>query len=105
LAGTRPRIVEAFVRQLGKRPLLIKARGIYYSFDVQGYLDVTSAAEAMAIALDPPREHQARHVIDLGLRLSDRRWKREHMWKPNRDMLRQITDDVTGAKRVKLVGS
>ena len=100
-ANSRQRIVEVYIRQFGRQPLLVKARGIYYSFDAQGYLDVGSAAEVIAIALDRALETRAGHnIVDLGPRLRDRQWRREHTWKPTRDMLRRIIQDVTGSHPV-----
>jgi hypothetical protein len=100
-ANSRQRIVEAYIRQFGRQPLLVKARGVYYSFDAQGHLDVGSAAEVMANALDRAEDGRAGpNVVDLGPRLRDRQWKREHSWKPGREVLRRITDDVTGVTRI-----
>ena len=75
-ANSRQRIVEAYIRQFGRQPLLVKARGVYYSFDAQGHLDVGSAAEVMANALDRAEDGRAGpNVVDLGPRLRDRQWK------------------------------
>ena len=101
LANSRQRVVEAYVSRVGKRPLLVKAREVYYSFDAQGYLDVASAAEAMAIAVDSHEGQTGHNVVSLGPRLRDRQWRREHTWKPSREALRQITGDVAGVKRVR----
>ena len=101
LANSRQRIVEAYVSQLGKRPLLVKTRGVYYRFDAEGYLDMGSAAEAVAIAVDRAQEGLAgQNVVDLGPRLRDRQWRREHRWKPGREVLQRITEDVTGQTRI-----
>src|SRR5215510_389891 len=39
-ANSRQRVVEAYVTQLGRRPLLVKARGVYYHFDARTGRDV-----------------------------------------------------------------
>jgi hypothetical protein len=102
VANSRQRIVEAQIRRLGNQALMVKARGVYYSFDAHGHLDVGNAAEAMVGIIDRARESPARYnVVDLGPRLRDRQWKREHTWKPSRRIVRDVASDVTGAKRIR----
>ena len=76
---------------------MLKARGVYFCFDEHGRLDLSGAAEVMAIVVDRAKgRQQGANVVDLGPRMRERQWRSDHTWKPTREMLRRITEDVTG---------
>jgi len=51
-AGTKQKIIEVFIREVRGRTVVVEARGSFYFFDARGCLDVSSQAEAAAIAVE-----------------------------------------------------
>jgi hypothetical protein len=99
-AGTKQRIVEAFICKVGGHSVLIEARGSFCFFDARGHFDVSSKAEAVAIVLDSAKARATRgNVLDIGPALRDRRWKDENIWKPSASILREISADLEGILR------
>jgi hypothetical protein len=99
-AGTKQKIVEVFVRKVYGRPVIAKARGGIYSFDARGHLDVSSQAEAAAIAVASAKARSVQgKVFDLSPALRHRRWMDEHVWQPSASLLQEIIADLEGRSR------
>jgi hypothetical protein len=103
-ANTKQRVVEVFVRRLRQRPLLVQARGIIYSFDEHGRLDMAEGAEAAGLAIEGSDARATDHnVLDIEPVLHHRRWMDRHTWKVPKEIVRQISADVSGASRLPLL--
>jgi hypothetical protein len=99
-AGTKQKIVEVFARKVQSRPVIAKARGGIYSFDAKGHLEVSSQAEAAAIAVASAKAHTVQgKVFDIGPALRHRRWMDEHVWQPSASLLQEIIADLEGRSR------
>jgi hypothetical protein len=94
-AGTKQKIVEVFIRKVRGRPVIVEARGTFYCFDARGRLDVSSQAEAAAIAVDGSKARAVQdNVFDIGPAVRHHRWTDEHIWKPSTSVLREISADL-----------
>jgi hypothetical protein len=101
-ANTQQRVVEVFVRRLGRQPLFVRARGVVYSFDAQGYLDTAIHAEAVPLALggiEPRRTKD--NLIDIGPVLHHRRWMHQRTWKVTVAIIRQVKADIMGSSHIR----
>jgi hypothetical protein len=92
-AGTRQRIIEAFVQPLTATARTISARGLIYTFDVGGFLN-----------LRPMREEALRdytkgpavrgNVVDLQRVRNRTQFARTYSWKPTTDLIARIKADI-----------
>lgn len=99
-AGTKQKIVEVSIRKVRGRPVIVEARGSFYFFDARGCLDVSSQAEAVAIAVDRAKAPAVQDkVFDIGPAVRHRRWIKEHIWKPSAFVLQEISADLEGPSR------
>ena len=99
-AGTKQKIVEVFIGKVGGRPVIVEARGSFYSFNARGCLDASSVSEAVSIAIDGAKARAAQgNVFDIGPALRHRRWNDEHIWKPSTSVLLEIDADLEGSSR------
>jgi hypothetical protein len=91
-AATKQKILEAVIRTLTREAHTLSARGLMYSFDADGLLDVGSKTEGL-IPLPRFRASET-NVIDVEPKIRARRIREENTWKPTKPMLDLIWSDV-----------
>ena len=109
-AGTKQKIVEVFARWITRDTYSLKGRGSIFSFDESGYLERVPAEELMGFVVERAQQKLVGgNVVNIEPTLRERRFKREHLWKPTVSMLRLIEPDFqkaprsTGARRVRVL--
>ena len=109
-AGTKQKVLEVFVRWITSDTYSLKGRGSIFSFDEKGYLEQSPGAELVGWIVERARQKlTGGNVVNIEPTLRERRYKREHLWKPTASMLRFIEADfqkasrATGVRRVRVL--
>ena len=93
-AGTRQKIIEVFIQPLTATARTIIARGIIYTFDVGGFLNLRPIREeALRDYTRGPAVHG--NVVDLQRIRNRKQFARTYSWKPATDLLARIRADIT----------
>ncbi len=117
-AGTKQKILEVFARWITSDTYSLKGRGSIDTFDADGFMERDRAEELVGWVVE--RAHQkltggnavnltGGNVVNIEPALRERRYKREHLWKPTASMLRLIETDfqkvsrATGVRRVRVL--
>lgn len=99
-AGTKQKILEVFARWITRDTFSLKGRGSICAFGADGFWERDRAAELVGWFVE--RAQQKRiggNVVNIEPTLRERRYKREHLWKPTVLMLRYIERDFQKASR------
>jgi len=109
-AGTKQKVLEVFARWITRDTFSLKGQGTIFSFDENGYLERDRAEELVGWVVERAQQKLAGgNVLNIEPTLSERRYKREHLWKPTASMLRLIEADfqkrprATGVRRVRVL--
>jgi hypothetical protein len=92
-AGTKQKIVEAFIQRLTSRDYSISARGIVYPFDAKGFLDIKALALEGSLELSRFRSTET-NIFDLRPSIKRRRFQEQYTWKPSKTMLDDVWSDI-----------
>jgi hypothetical protein len=90
LKSSEQRILEVIARPLTARTYGITARGLIYTFDKHGFLQF-DIDRYSTIFSHQPREG---NVIDLERIIKRRRARAMNFWKPSKDMINRVTQDI-----------
>lgn len=109
-AGTKQKVLEVFARWITRDTFSLKGRGGICTFDADGFLERDPAEELVGWVVERAQQKLAGgNVVSIEPTLSERRYKREHLWKPTASMLRLIEADfqkvsrATGVRRVRVL--
>ena len=109
-AGTKQKILEVFARWITSDAFSLKGRGGICTFDADGFMERDRAEELMGWVVKRAQQKvTGGNVVNIEPTLSERRYKREHLWKPTVSMLRLIEPDfqkasrATGVRRVRVL--
>jgi hypothetical protein len=96
-AGTRQKLIEVFVQSLTATAQIVTARGVIYTFDDRGFLNLKPLTEAAM--MDLPRGPSAQaNVIDLKPMIRRKRFASSYTWKPPADLIKRIKADANPAR-------
>ena len=100
-AGTNQKILEVFARWITSDAFSLKGRGGICTFDADGFMERDRAEELVGWFVERAQQKlTGGNVVNIEPTLSERRYKREHLWKPTVSMLRLIEPDFQKASRV-----
>ena len=109
-AGTKQKILEVFARWITRDTYSLKGRGSIDTFDADGFMERDRAEELVGWVVKRAQQKvTGGNVVNIEPTLSERRYKREHLWKPTVSMLRLIEPDfqkisrATGVRRVRVL--
>jgi hypothetical protein len=109
-AGTKQKILEVFARWITRDTFSLKGRGSIDTFDADGFMERERAEELVGWVVERAKQKLAGgNVMSIEPTLRERRYKREHLWKPTASMLRLIEADfqkvsrATGVRRVRVL--
>jgi hypothetical protein len=109
-AGSNLKVLEVFARWITSDTYSLKGRGSIFSFDEKGYLEQSPDAELVGWVVERAQQKlTGGNVVNIEPTLRERRYKRDHLWKPTASMLRLIEADfqkvsrATGARRVRVL--
>jgi hypothetical protein len=109
-AGTKQKVLEVFARWITSDTYSLKGRGSIFSFDEKGYLEQSPGAELVGWIVERAQQKlTGGNVVNIEPTLRERRYKREHLWKPTASMPRLIEADfqkvsqATGVRRVRVL--
>jgi hypothetical protein len=109
-AGTKQKVLEVFVRWITSDAFSLKGRGGIYTFDADGFMERDRAEELVGWVVKRAQQKvTGGNVVNIEPTLSERRYKREHLWKPTVSMLRLIEPDfqkvsrANGIRRVRVL--
>ena len=109
-AGTKQKIMEVFARWITRDTFSLKGRGGICTFDADGFMERDRAEELMGWVVKRAQQKvTGGNVVNIEPTLSERRYKREHLWKPTVSMLRLIEPDfqkvsrANGIRRVRVL--
>jgi hypothetical protein len=96
-AGTRQKVIEVFIQPLTSTSRSITARGVIFTFDHAGFLD-----------LKPMREEALRdytkgpairgNVLDLQRLAQQKQYAKTYTWNPTHDLVARIKEDIAPGK-------
>jgi hypothetical protein len=108
--GTKQKILEVFARWITSDAFSLKGRGDICTFDADGFMERDRAEELVGWVVERAQQKlTSGNVVNIEPALSERRYKREHLWKPTASMLRLIETDfqkrprATGVRRVRVL--
>ena len=106
-AGTKQKILEVFARWITRDTYSLKGRGSIDTFDADGFMERDRAEELVGWVVKRAQQKlTGGNVVNIEPTLSERRYKREHLWKPTVSMLRLIEADFRrGPERRRGSGS
>jgi hypothetical protein len=109
-AGTKQKILEVFARWITSDTYSLKGRGSIDTFDADGFMERDRAEELVGWVVERAQQKlTGGNVVNIEPTLRERRYKREHLWKPTASMLRLIEADfqkrprATGVRRVRVL--
>ena len=109
-AGTKQKVLEVFARWITPDTFSLKGRGDICTFDADGFMERDPAEELVGWVVERAQQKlTGGNVVNIAPTLSERRYKREHLWKPTASMLRLIEADfqkkprATGVRRVRVL--
>ena len=109
-ASTKQKIMEVFARWITRDTFSLKGRGGICTFDADGFMERDRAEELVGWFVERAQQKlTGGNVVNIEPTLSERRYKREHLWKPTTSMLRLIETDfqkisqATGVRRVRVL--
>jgi hypothetical protein len=109
-ASTKQKILEVFVRWITRDTYSLKARGGICTFDADGFMERDRAEELVGWVVERAQQKlTGGNVVNIEPTLRERRYKRDHLWKPTASMLRLIEADfqkvsrATGVRRVRVL--
>ena len=109
-AGTKQKILEVFARWITRDTYSLKGRGSIDTFDADGFMERDRAEELVGWVVERAQQKlTGGNVVNIEPTLRERRYKREHLWKPTASMLRLIEADfqkvsrATGVRRVRVL--
>lgn len=109
-AGTKQKILEVFARWITRDTFSLKGRGSICTFDTDGFMEQDRAEELMGWVVKRAQQKLVgSNVVNIEPTLSERRYKREHQWKPTVSMLRLIEPEfqkvspTNGVRRVRVL--
>ena len=109
-AGTKQKILEVFARWITRDTYSLKGRGSIDTFDADGFMERDRAEELVGWVVERAQQKlTGGNVVNIEPTLRERRYKREHLWKPTASMLRLIETDfqkrprATGVRRVRVL--
>jgi hypothetical protein len=105
-AATKQRVLEVFFRRSPGGPVVLEARGTFYTFSADGTFDPYPAAETVDAALQSSRSRRVQeHVFDITSMVRARRWLSDQSWQPSLGLLRAVGADLRAspASRVSRV--
>ena len=109
-AGTKQKILEVFARWITSDAFSLKGRGGICTFDADGFMERDRAEELVGWVVERAQQKlTGGNVVNIEPTLRERRYKRDHLWKPTASMLRLIEADfqkvsrATGARRVRVL--
>ena len=109
-AGSKLKVLEVFARWITSDTYSLKGRGSIFSFDEKGYLEQSPGAELVGWIVERAQQKlTGGNVVNIEPTLRERRYKREHLWKPTASMPRLIEADfqkvsqATGVRRVRVL--
>jgi len=109
-AGTKQKILEVFVRWITRDTYSLKGRGSIDTFNADGFMERDRAEELVGWTVERAQQKlTGGKVVDIEPALGERRYKREHLWKPTASMLRLIEADfqkrprASGVRRVRVL--
>jgi len=109
-ASTKQKIMEVFARWITRDTFSLKGRGGICTFDADGFMERDRAEELVGWFVERAQQKlTGGNVVNIEPTLSERRYKREHLWKPATSMLRLIETDfqkisrATGVRRVRVL--
>jgi hypothetical protein len=92
-AGSIQRILEITSRQVGQSVRTLNYRATSYKFNPDGTLDRSDQVDAVGLAIGAASPQKGT-IHDIVPTLKKRRWKSEHSWKPQPEVLQTVYDDV-----------
>ena len=109
-AGTKQKVLEVFARWITRETYSLKGRGNIDTFDADGFMERDRAEELVGWVVERAQQKlTGGNVVSIEPTLRERRYKREHLWKPTASMLRLIEADfqkvsrATGVRRVRVL--
>jgi hypothetical protein len=109
-AGTKQKVLEVFARWITRDTYSLKGRGSIDTFDADGFMERDRAEELVGWVVERAQQKlTGGNVVNIEPTLRERRYKREHLWKPTASMLRLIEADfqkrprATGVRRVRVL--
>jgi len=105
-AGTKQKVLEVLARRIGVDTYSLRGEGTIVAFDEDGYLKRTLAEEVMGFIVERARQklEDSSNIVSIEPRLRERRFRKEHHWRPSRSMLQLVRSDFTpGARRVRVL--
>ena len=109
-AGTKQKVLEVFARWITRDTYSLQGRGGICTFDGDGFMERDRAEELMGWVVKRAQQKvTGGNVVNIEPTLSERRYKREHLWKPTVSMLRLIEPDfqkvsrANGIRRVRVL--
>jgi hypothetical protein len=109
-AGTKQKIAEVFARRVGGDTFSLRGQGNIFTFDKDGYLDLSAYIEATSMVVEGTEPKRiGENIFDVKPALKHQRFARENLWKPTPSMLRLLVTDFQpaspkiGAHKVRIM--
>jgi len=109
-AGTKQKILEVLALFITRDTFSLKGRGNICAFDANGFMERDRAEDLMGWVVKRAQQKLlGGNVVNIEPTLSERRYEREHLWKPTVPMLRLIEPEfqkvspANGIRRIRIL--
>lgn len=109
-AGTKQRVLEVAASSISIDQVSLNGRGHIGNFDADGFLEPSGTEELVGLVVDNlTQKLNGGNVVSIEPALRERFFKREHLWKPTKAMLRLVEADFckgalpAGRQRVRIL--
>jgi hypothetical protein len=100
-AGTIQHIAEALITVAPAEDRRLTIRATAAHFNKEGLMDLSSAAEAVALAIEGTKPKRVgRNILDIAKTLQFRKLKSETAWRIRPAMAKAMRDDIEGSLKL-----